>query len=341
MNGPVIVYDEGSAPDLSGTEAEVLTRVGAATWWMVRGRDRNRCRVVTTLLHGNEPSGFRAIRAWLEGGTAPAVDTALCLCSIEAALGPPLFAHRMLAGGRDQNRCFLPPFDGFEGRRARAILDLIERCAPEAVVDLHNNTGHSPAYGVGTRVDRIVVGIAALFADRFMHSDIVLGTLTEALDGRVPSVVIECGRAGDPVADAIALSGLERFLTLEDMSTVSKHASAVEVLERPLRVRLREDVSLAFGTAPVPGVTLTVRRDVDRHNFKAMKRGDPVGWVAPDAPWPLVAHARDGVDVSRELFVQNGTEIQLRRDIVPVMMTTLPDIAKADCLFYALSRRRS
>jgi hypothetical protein len=247
----------------------------------------------------------------------------------------------MLAGSCDQNRCFLPPFDGFEGRRARAILDLIERCAPEAVVDLHNNTGHSPAYGVGTRVDPINVGIAALFADRFMHSDLTLGTLTEALEGRVPSVVIECGRAGDPVADAIALSGLERFLMLDDMSTVAKHASAVDVLERPLRVRLREDVSLAFAATPVPGVTLTVHRDLDQHNFKPMKQGDPVGWVAPDTPWPFVVHGRDGVDVSRELFVQNGTEIQLRRDIVPVMMTTLPDIAKSDCLFYALSRRRT
>lgn len=341
MSEPIIVYPEGAAPDLSGTEAEALARLGGATWWLVPGRDRTRRRLVATLLHGNEPSGFRAMRAWLGSGVVPTVDTAFCVCSVEAALGPPLFVHRTAARARDQNRCFLPPFEGPEGRRAQALLELIERLAPEAAIDLHNNTGHSPAYGVGTRVDPTILGISALFADRFMYSDLTLGTLMEALDGRVPSAVIECGRAGDPVADATALSGLERFLMLEDLDAARARASGVEVLERPVRVGVERDASLAFGEAPVPGAALTVRKDVDRHNFKSMEAGEVVGWLGSEASWPLVALGRSGQDVSSQLFVRRGVEVQLRRAIVPVMMTTSAEIAKSDCLFYALERRRS
>jgi hypothetical protein len=275
----------------------------------------------------------------MSSGAAPAVDVAFFLCSVEAALESPLLSRRSRSMGRDQNRCFLGPFEGLEGRRASALLDLIRRHSPEALIDLHNNTGHSPAYGVGMQVDAARLGITALFADRYMNSDLELGTLTEALDDRVTSVVVECGRAGDPVADATALSGLERFVMLEDLGSARKGAASVEVLWRPVRVSVPEWVTLAFGDRAAADATLTVRQDVDRHNFSTMAAGEVVGWTPVDAPWPLVATGKTGEDVSRALFVRNGTELCTRREMVPVMMTTSPEIARSDCLFYALERR--
>ena len=38
------------------------------------GRDPSRVRVVTTLLHGNEPSGLRAVIRFLRSGDLPATD---------------------------------------------------------------------------------------------------------------------------------------------------------------------------------------------------------------------------------------------------------------------------
>lgn len=339
MADPITVYPEGVLPDLSGSEREVLARLGRASWWVVPGRDRRRCRLVTTLLHGNEPSGFRAIRTWTASSALPEVDILFFLGSVEAALGPPLFRHRARPGGQDQNRCFLPPFDGPEGRRAEMLLGLIKRARPEAVVDLHNNTGHSPAYGVGTSVTEEALGLTSLFADRFMHSDIRLGTLMEALDGRFASVVIECGRAGDPVADATALAGLDRFVTLEELSLAAAHAPGVEVLSKPLRVHVTDDATLAFDTTPATSATLTIRRDVDRHNFMTMAAGEVVGWVRAGSAWPLRALGASGEDQSRDLFTLIGNELRLRKPIVPVMMTTSAEIARSDCLFYALERR--
>jgi hypothetical protein len=334
----VTVLPPGTAPDLSGSEQEALGRLGGATWWVVPGADRSRCRVVTTLLHGNEPSGFRAFRHWVAGGATPAVDVAICLCSVEAALGPPLFAHRALPGVRDANRCFAAPLDDDAGRRAGRLLELIERFRPEAVVDLHNNTGHSPAYGVGPRADTFHLGLTSLFADRFMHTDIQLGTLVEATEHIAPSIVIECGRAGDPLADATALAGLERFLLMDRLEDASARAAGVEVLQHPLRVVLAPWASLAFGDAPQGDVSVTIRRDVDRHNFSPMRAGETLGWISRDEPWPFEALGAAGDDRSRDLLALEGREVRTRREIVPVMMTTSPDIAKSDCLFYALER---
>jgi hypothetical protein len=336
LSKTVVVYPEGTSPDLTGSEQGVLERLAHAVFWVVPGRDRTRRRVVTTLLHGNEPSGFRAIRNFCQSGSEPAVDLAFCVCSVEAALGPPLFVHRVLPGDRDQNRAFLPPFDDPTGHRSRRLLELIVGYRPEALVDLHNNTGHSPAYGVGTRVDSQLLGLTSLFADRFMHSDLRLGTLMEALDSVIPSVVIECGRAGDPIADATALAGLERFAGLEDLALARGGAAGVKVLSRPTRVTVRAGAILAFDERPVACATFTVRRGVDRHNFQAMGAGEVVGWVAPGAEWPIEALGASGDDRSGELFEMVGQEVRLLRSIVPVMMTMSPEIAKSDCLFYAL-----
>lgn len=337
MSQSIVVYPDGALPDLSGTEEEVLRRMGSASWWLVPGRDRTRKRVITTLLHGNEPSGFRAIRAWSAAGSVPAVDLLFFVSAVEAAIGPPLYAHRIRPGGHDQNRVFFPPFMNPEGERADALLKLIDQSAPEALIDLHNNTGHNPAYGVGTRVDEQTLGLTSLFADRFMHSDIRLGTLMEALDGQIPCAVIECGRAGDPVADATALAGLDRFATLEDLSRAAAHAHGVEVLVHPRRIEVKS-VSLAFGDRPDPNASFTVRRGIDQHNFKTMAAGEILGWTR-DNDWPIAALGRSQEDVSRILFELREGEIRLLRPMVPVMMTASAEIARADCLFYAMERR--
>ncbi len=49
----------------------------------------------------------------------------------------------MLPGARDLNRCFVPPWSGPEGELAAEALRLLREAGCEALVDLHNNTGHN------------------------------------------------------------------------------------------------------------------------------------------------------------------------------------------------------
>ena len=55
---------------------------------------------------------------------------------------------------------------------------------------------------------------------------------------------------------------------------------------------------------------------------------------------PVVARGADGTDRSHELFARDGARLVARRSIVPIMMTTNPEIAHSDCLFYAVERQR-
>lgn len=328
-------FDPGDTPEA------FLAALGGPAVLRVPGRDRSRARGLATLLHGNEPSGLRALHAWLRGGLTPAVDLVCFVGAVAAAQRAPGFAHRMLSGRPDLNRCFAPPFAGLEGTVAGEALRLLREAGCDALVDLHNNTGHNPAYGVATEADAARIGLASLWGERLIVSDLRLGTLTEATSGDFPSITIECGRAGDPAADRVALAGLTRYAALERIELRRLPAAPMTILERPVRVCSVPQVRLAFGEAPAPDADLTLAGDIDRHNFELLMPGVPVGWVADGVGWPLDARGAEGEEVSREWFTLRDGLLETRRAAVPIMMTVDAAAAKSDCLFYLVRPREA
>jgi hypothetical protein len=246
----------------------------------------------------------------------------------------------MPPGRRDFNRCFRPPFDDREGHVAEQALALLRAARPEAIIDLHNNTGHNPPYAIGTRVDGPRLGLCALFASRYICSELRLGTFMEAFDDLAPSLTIECGRAGDPAADAVAHAGLLRFLQLPGVDPTFLGERHVSILTDPVRVRLRPGLALAFAEIRSPGAHLTLDPEIDRHNFEILPAGTSLGWVRPDAGWPLEATDASGEDRSRDLFFIEANTLCARRSFTPIMMTTNVSAARDDCLFYVVHQRQ-
>ena len=314
-----------------------LRALGGPSLLRLPGRDRSRTRVVSTLLHGNEPSGIRAVHGYLASGAVPAVDTVFFIGAVPAALAAPGFAHRQLPGARDLNRCFREPEPGPEGELAQEALALILGAEPEALLDLHNNTGHSPAYGVGPRCGVAELDVVSFFAQRYVHSDLQLGALVEATAARFPSVVVECGRSGDPRADLVARIGLRRFLEAERLD--QRPARSPEVFGGPVRVRLRPGLKLVVGSRPDPAADFTLAEDVDRHNFDRLGPGHSLGWLAADGAIPLQAMDGEGRDRTDELFEVRASELLTRGYLTPIMMTVDPQIAAQDCVFYAVFPR--
>jgi hypothetical protein len=299
-----------------------------------RGHDSTRTRLVSGMLHGNEPSGLRAIFHALRSGETFATDTLFFVGAVEAARAEPRHSRRLLPGGRDLNRCFRAPFRDDEGEVAAALLALARAEPLEAVVDLHNNSGHNPVYGVGIGDDAGRLGIASLFGVRYVVSPLELGALHEAFPERIPAVTMECGRAGERHADEAAVAGLTRFLRAERLPRVEAASGRVQLLRAPVRVRVRPEVSLAYGERARADLTLDA--DVDRHNFCRQPAGTRIGWLRDGAPWPLEALDARGTDVAHDLFERRGGAIIARQPIVPIMMTTSATIAHEDCLFYVV-----
>jgi hypothetical protein len=321
---------------IPATTEDFLELLAVPTLISAKGHDTSRTRVVSTLLHGNEPSGLHAVRNWLATGNIPAVNTLFFIGAVRTARRPPGFAYRFLPGRIDLNRCWLPPHTGRAGEFAGEVLRLFRQARPESLIDLHNNTGHNPPYGVSPRVGSEERNLVAYFADRVVHSPLCLGTLVEATQDDFPSVTIECGRSDDPIADAAALAGLERYLHDPRAEHLGATPPSMDVLVNPQRVTVRDGVDLAFGEGPVADAEFTVARDIDRHNFERLRPGVAIGWLAAGADWPVEALGPDGRDVSYELFAIRDEVLETRRSITPIMMTTNRRNALDDCLFYVV-----
>ncbi len=322
---------------VSGTAQAMLARLHAPTWFRIPGRDRGRCRAVTTLLHGNEPSGFRALHAYLASGEQPATDLLCLVGAVPAAQLDPPFSNRSLPDGRDLNRCFRAPFAGREGKLAKALLDVVEDVRPEALIDLHNTSGRGPAYAVTTTPHPAHSRLAAFFTQRVIVTDLRLGALTEATSAWFPSVVIECGGAGDPAADRAALEGLRHYAGADD--ALHRDPPPMEVFEHPVRVELAPNCSIAYADKPIAGVDVVLQSELDRHNFGVVAVGMPLGWVGGRGLASLRVRAAHEVRGAKELLAVRRDRLIAASAFRPLMITTQPAIAASDCLFYAVLER--
>jgi predicted deacylase len=319
---------------LPETPIDMLRLLGGPVWFRVPGSDRSRCRAVTTLVHGNEPSGLFALHRVLREGWTPAVDVICCVASVHAALAEPIWSHRFLPGGRDLNRCFVAPYSGLEGELAADIVRLLERARPEALVDLHNTSGTGPAYGVSEIQSDPIERLNACFCDLLVLTSIRLNTLVEAAEAICPALTVECGGAHDAAAHITAYRGLRAF-TATDLLLETPIAPP-RVYENPVRVEMRPDTRVLYADAPVAGVDLTLRLEFDRYNFGVIEQGEMLGWLGARSLDALQLRGGDQLSDASELFrVEDGCLIAARA-MRPLMITTNPSIALSDCLFYAV-----
>jgi hypothetical protein len=322
-----------------GDRAEAwLAHLGTAARFDIAGRDRSRCRAIVTLLHGNEPSGTRALREWLALGEQPAADLHCFVMGVEIALASPGFHHRKLPGQRDLNRCFLDgpkTPDDTPGRLANTLLTQLKQLRPEAIIDLHNTSGESPAYGVTTRVDTARLSLTSLFASHMIKTDIALGSLMEGAADFCPVVTIECGGAADRAADRVAFEGISRFARADEPTQLGDRLSPV-ILRNPVRVELAAGARVAYADTKQDGVDITLKTDVDRHNFDPVLPGEVLGWLGKRGLAGLCVQSGNGDNITADLFDTQEGKLKPRVPLELLMVTTRVEIAESDCLFYAV-----
>ncbi len=333
---PLVELNNPAPADLPATPLEWLRQLGGPAVVRIRGVDSSRCRGVSTLLHGDEPSGLHALHAYVKSGARPAIDVVATIASVEAALTGIPFSHRFLPGRRDLNRCFLGPFDDKDGKLAASVHQAIGARTPDLVVDLHNTSGNNPCFGVVPRLDDRRLRAVAVFTPLVMIAEKPIGSLNDSFRDLTTSVTIECGQMSDPAAHAHTSRALAALLALDELDDAP--LPPCEVFTGDLRVRFAADAAIDFAQQPRDGCDLTLLPDVDRHNFAVTPRGTVLGWVGARRAWPLVALDKEGHDISRDLFALDGDALVTARDLVPVMMTTRVQAARSDCWTYIVAR---
>ncbi len=337
LGSPLIRYWYNPSPSMVGeTVEDFLNEMAGPTLIHIPGKDRKRKRAICTLLHGNEPSGTRAIFRWLREEVEPAVDVLCFFGSVTTALQIPNFFFRHLPEDKDLNRCFREPFDTHQGRIAKAFLDILEDMKPEALIDIHNTSGMGPSFSVSLKQDAEHEALTSLFTERMLITSLRLGALFEYSERNVPTVTIECGGGQDPRSDEIAYKGVKRFVSEQDVLKPASTDWSLEVLYEPVRLELDDNTVISYSESQDVYADITLPPDVERHNFGRIETDVQLGWVNPESWSKLKVQTSDGNDIKEEILKLEDNRLYPAQPLKLFMITTNPSIAKSDCVFYAV-----
>ncbi len=325
-------WDSPDPADIGENYIEFTRKLEKPTWITIPGEDRSRRRAIVTLLHGNEPSGLKAVFELLKDGRPPATDLGILIASVNAALLDPLFSHRYLPDENDLNRCFREPVNTDQRRLAMAIKETLIEYAPEAVIDTHNTSGHSEAFAVATRDDPVIHQLAQRFTHRLVVMDLKLGTLIEHASDAMPIVTVEFGGFTDPRADALAKESISRFVFAKHL--FDTESEPMMILRHPHRLEVDETTELHYSASVMEHADITIFNTIDQLNFSRVEKGQPLGWVEGDATTHLRVLSADGNDLVADYFETKDGFLITSRPVILFMATTDAYIAKRDCLLY-------
>ena len=331
-------YDE-LKPILAGSDEDVLVSLRKPTLIRIPGTDAHpRARLVSTLLHGNEDSGYRAVLNLLRGGDHYPYDLWIFLGNIRAAHQEGWFAHRYLDGQEDFNRTWGLNAPTTRMRRCSdAIFEILAAQDLEGAVDIHNNTGLNPFYAIVPDPTQEALQLAAAMADTILRWPLRAHTLMEVLSPICPAVSVECGLPAVEENHAYAATALSRFLSMASLEQPVEGPR--RVFEMMHRVIVRPEVPFAFGGVLTEDLDLVLHPGLDHFNFGMLLAGTELGKVPEGAGMPLLSTDMRGNETTERFFEVRRGGLIITEDVTPVMLTTTVQQTRRDCFFYIARRR--
>ncbi|MDR9453003.1 MAG: M14 family metallopeptidase [Wenzhouxiangella sp.] len=298
--------------------------------------------VVSVLQHGNETSGWEALRRLLKGR----YQRDPLPRSLIIYIGNPQAAAvnvRHLDHQPDLNRCWpgstLAPTPWH--RLMAAITDHIKQCQPMASIDIHNNTGRNPHYAAVNRLEPEHLSLACEFSRSVVFFTEPRGVQSQAFGQFCPAVTLECGLAQEAGGADHAMAYLDTMLHCEALSTAFPSPGELELFQTQATLKLDPAARFCIGpdtahSPPTPDVVFS--QDLDTHNFEELPLGFCLATTKSDHPKPLIAYGPNDKDVSARYLEQGDGHIRTTRAVTPAMMTLDAFAIRHDCLCYLMER---
>ncbi len=286
---------------------------------------------VSVLLHGNEDTGWEAMRELLRKYRGRELPRSLSLFigNIEAARR----GVRRLDGQLDYNRIWKGGA-GAEQQMARQVIETMRRRRVFASIDIHNNTGLNPHYACINVREQRFLHLALLFSRTvvyFIKPDAVQSMAFSAL---CPAVTVECGKVGLRHSTQHAMEFVEAALHLDHFPENAVPPHDYDLFHTVATVKVPETVS--FGFAPQGG-ELVFSNDLDHLNFRELPSGTLLAEVHSETA-RLQAWNEEGEDIAERFFIRDNGVLKTRHPVMPSMLTLNEEVIRQDCLCYLMER---
>ena len=293
---------------------------------------------VSVLMHGNEPTGWDAARAWLRryrpGGGEEDLPrgVSLFIGNVAAAAA----GRRHLPGQPDYNRVWPGCESGGTAEHGlmQQVVDIMARRGVFASVDVHNNTGMNPHYACVNVIDNRFLHLATLFSRTVVYFIRPCGVQSLAMAKLCPAVTLECGKAGQVHGTEHAMDYLEACLHLSEHPEHPVAPQDIDLFHTVATVKV--PLSVAFGFGGAPG-DIRFIPDLEYLNFRELPAGTAFAELDGQEN-PLHVQDERGNDVASRYFEVEDGMLRTRCAVMPSMLTTDETVIRQDCLCYLMER---
>ena len=286
---------------------------------------------VSVLLHGNEDSGWEAMRALLQAQAGQLLPRALSLFIGNVAAARE--GQRHLPEQPDYNRIWAGAQSPEAGMAAQVLARMAQRRV-FASIDIHNNTGLNPHYACINRLEQPFLHLATLFSRTivyFLRPDTVQSLAFSRL---CPAVTVECGKVGQALGVEHARQFVEAALHLNHFPEHPLPCSDYDIYHTVATVRVPEHLDFGFGEADA---ALRFPPDLDTLNFRELPPGTRLAGVSGPEVGLEVRDER-GRAVFARYFDNDGHYLTTRLPVMPSMLTLDETVIRQDCLGYLMER---
>lgn len=287
---------------------------------------------ISVLLHGNEHTGWDAVRHTLfeyQDKTLPR-SLSIFIGNIEAAREN----KRFLSHQQDYNRVWIEG-DSEEHRIMHEVTEQMKQRQVFLSIDIHNNTGNNPHYACINNTYPQFLQIATLFSRTIVYFIRPKGVQSMCFAELCPSVTVECGKSGEALGIQQACEFIQACLKLESLSDHMISSEKFDLYHTIATVKIDPRISFSFD----PGTEdLILDREIESSNFNVLAADSVIGKVNSDVSHIFDIRDEQGNQVDEQFFYVESGELRTRRDIVPAMITSDIDVIKKDCFCYLMER---
>jgi succinylglutamate desuccinylase len=290
---------------------------------------------VSVLLHGNEDTGWEALRGLLTdlAGRRLPRSLAVFVGNVEAAR----HGVRRLEYQQDYNRVW-PGGEASDSPEARMLASLTDHLRTQtlfASIDIHNNTGLNPHYSGINRLDHRYLQLATLFSRVVVYFTRPTGVCSMAMGEHCPAVTLECGQPGVVSGIDHVRDYLRACLSLSEIPDHPVAHHDLDLFHTVATVKVTAGVTIGFGHEPCD---LCFPEALDHLNFRELPAGTLIAQYDGMGPLPLDVVDERGEPVADRYLARHGNAIQLKRSVMPAMLTRNTEVIRQDCLGYFMER---
>ena len=317
--------------------SQLHEHLGGPTLIHLQGR-RDPPLFVSVLMHGNEPTGWEAVRRVLKRYLKDSqIELPRTLSLFIANTSAAAEGMRHLPGQPDYYRVWPGAEDvsSAEAEMMHQVVDIMSTRDLFASIDLHNNTGLNPHYACVNVLEHTALHLASLFSRTVVYFVRPRGVASMAMAALGPSVTLECGKVGQEHGTTHAAEYVDACLHLAELPDHPVAAHDIDLFHTVAIVRVPKDISFGFGEQ---GYNMDFNADLDRLNFRELPIGTSFGRVNDSERLPLSVRDEQDRDVAARYFELEQGHLKTRLPVMPSMLTRDCTVIRQDCLCYLMER---